>query len=278
MKIPLKNILADHTTDGILYISLENNWVQCTACGHRCKIAPKKEGICKVRFNIDGKLKVPYGYVAGLALDPIEKKPFFHVFPGATTLSFGMLGCDYKCPFCQNWVTSQALRDPEAYSTIEKISSESLVHYALQYNSKIITSTYNEPLITSEWAAEIFRIAKQQQLYTAYVSNGNATEEVLDFLEPYLDFYKVDLKAFRQQTYIRLGGNLKQVLATIQSLYRRNKWIEIVTLVIPGVNDSEEELRDMALFIKSVSTTIPWHVTAYHEAYLMQAREPATSP
>lgn len=276
MKTPLKELLATHTEKGELYKKLEGNKVQCIACGHRCKIEPGNEGTCKVRFNENGILKVPFGYVAGLALDPIEKKPFFHAYPGSATLSFGMLGCDYHCPFCQNWVTSQALRDPEAYADIEEITAEKLVQYAHQYRSNIITSTYNEPLITSEWAVAIFRIAKQEGLITAYVSNGNATEEVLDYLEPWLDLYKVDLKAFQQKTYSQLGGNLKQVLATIQSLHRRQKWIEVVTLVIPGINDSDAELHDIAQFLVSVSPDIPWHVTAYHEAYLMTAREPMT--
>ncbi len=278
MKMALKEILASHTKEGELYTRLPNQWVQCIACGHRCKIAPAKEGTCKVRFNDNGVLRVPSGYVAGLALDPIEKKPFFHAYPGAATLSFGLLGCDFQCPFCQNWVTSQALRDPEAYSEIEEIRAEQIVQIAIQYNSKIITSTYNEPLITSEWAVEIFKIAKQRGMVTAYVSNGNATEEVLDYLDPWLDLYKVDLKAFQQKSYSKMGGNLKQVLSTIQSLYRRNKWIEIVTLVVPGMNDSDDELNDIAHFIVSVSPDIPWHVTAYHESYLMQTQEPITSP
>lgn len=276
MKTSLKDILASHSRKGELYRTLTEGGVQCLACGHKCKIAPQDEGICKVRFNFDGELRVPYGYVAGLALDPIEKKPFFHVYPGSSTLSFGMLGCDYKCPFCQNWVTSQALRDPEAVTHIEEITAEQIVQLALDHHSSIITSTYNEPLITSEWAVEIFKLAKQHSMMTAYVSNGNASEEVLDYLDPWLDFYKVDLKAFTQKFYTQIGGNLKTVLSTIESLVKRGKWVEIVTLVIPGVNDSDGELRDIANFIVSVSPDIPWHVTAYHEAYLMHTAEPTT--
>ncbi|MCX7983785.1 MAG: AmmeMemoRadiSam system radical SAM enzyme [Bacteroidetes bacterium] len=277
MASSLKELITHYSRKGTLFRELPNSMVQCVACGHKCKIAPGNEGICKVRFNRNGTLYVPYGYVAGLALDPIEKKPFFHAFPGSSTLSFGMLGCDLKCPFCQNWGTSQVLRDPDAYSDIETITPEHLIQLAQAYKSNIITSTYNEPLITSEWAVEIFKLAKYHKMITAYVSNGNASEDVLEYLDPWLDLIKIDLKAFHQKFYSEIGGNLKTVLTTIESLYKRGKWIEIVTLIIPGKNDSDSELADIAHFIASVSPTIPWHVTAYHDAYRMQASEPVTS-
>ena len=159
-EVSLKEILANHTKEGKLYNEMPNGWVRCFACGHRCKIPSAKDGICKIRFNRDGKLYVPFGYVSGIALDPIEKKPFFHVYPGSTTLSFGMLGCDYHCPFCQNWVTSQTLRDPHSISSIEEISAEEIVSIAVHQKVPIITSTYNEPLITAEWAVEIVKHAK----------------------------------------------------------------------------------------------------------------------
>jgi pyruvate formate lyase activating enzyme len=266
-----EKILAAHTRQGDLFTSLPGGRVQCYACGHRCKIPPGKEGICKVRFNRDGVLFVPFGYTGGIALDPIEKKPFFHVLPGSKALSFGMLGCDYHCPFCQNWITSQVLQDPQAVSSIEEIRAEEVVGLALRHNAPIVTSTYNEPLITSEWAVEIFKIAKQAGLATSYVSNGNGTEEALDYLAPWIDCYKVDLKAFTQKSYSRMGGVLQNVLETISSLHKRGIWVEIVTLVVPGMNDSAEELTDIAQFIHSVSPDIPWHVTAYHDDYTMKA-------
>ena len=272
----LKNILADHTRQGELYTSLPDARVQCFACGHRCKIPPGKDGICKIRFNREGALFVPFGYTGGIALDPIEKKPFFHAYPGSKALSFGMLGCDYHCPFCQNWITSQALRDPHAVSFIEEIDAEEIVRLALRHNARVVTSTYNEPLITSEWAVEIFKIAKQAGLATSYVSNGNGTVEALDYLTPWIDLYKVDLKAFTQKSYARMGGILQRVLDTILSLHRRKIWVEIVTLVIPGMNDSAEELTDIAQFIHSVSLDIPWHVTAYHEDYTMKTEKEYT--
>jgi pyruvate formate lyase activating enzyme len=275
-EIPIKEILASHTREGKLYAAMPSECVQCFACGHRCKISPEKDGICRIRFNRHGKLYVPFGYVSSIALDPIEKKPFFHAYPGATTLSFGMLGCDYHCPFCQNWTTSQTLRDPHAVSSIEEITPDDIVALAIQHKAPIITSTYNEPLITSEWGVEIFKAAKKAGLITSYVSNGNGTSEVLDYLQPWIDLFKVDLKGFRQKAYQQMGGVLENVLDTIQSLYKRAKWIELVTLIIPGMNDSHEELRDIAKFIFSISPDIPWHVTAYHQDYKMVTEEEVT--
>jgi pyruvate formate lyase activating enzyme len=275
-EVSLKEILASHTKEGELFIKMPDNWVTCFACGHRCKIPPAKDGICKIRFNRDGILYVPFGYVSGIALDPIEKKPFFHAYPGSTALSFGMLGCDYHCSFCQNWMTSQALRDLHAVSSIEEISAEEIVRLALNQKAPVITSTYNEPLITSEWAIEVFKLAKKAGLVTSYVSNGNGTPEVLDYIQPWIDLYKVDLKGFRQKAYQQIGGVLQNVLDTIKSLYERKKWIEVVTLVVPGMNDSDEELADIARFIVSLSPDIPWHVTAYHQDYKMTAEESVT--
>jgi pyruvate formate lyase activating enzyme len=265
----LKDLLSQNTRMGELFSRMPDDWVLCTSCGHRCKIPPGRDGICKVRFNRDGKLYVPWGYAAGVALDPIEKKPFFHAYPGAKTLSFGMLGCDYHCEYCQNWVTSQALRDPEAVSNIQTMTPEQFVDGALRAKAKVVTSTYNEPLITSEWAVEIFRLAKRVGLITSYVSNGNGTQEVLEYLRPWVDLYKVDLKGFNQKSYSQLGGVLQNVLRTIQTLHHMGTWIEIVTLVVPGFNDSDAELREIAGFIAGISPDIPWHVTAFHQDYKM---------
>lgn len=228
--------------------------------------------MCKVRFNDGGKLRVPRGYVAALQCDPVEKKPFFHVRPGALALSFGMLGCDYHCAYCQNWITSQALRDPAAVAPIRSVEPERLVDLALANGAEILVSTYNEPLITSEWAVEVFKVAKACGLLTAFVSNGNATPQVLDYLSPWLDLYKVDLKGFDDRQYRKLGGVLENVLATIRGLRERKIWVEVVTLIVPGMNDSEEELRGIAEFLASVSVDLPWHVTAFHPDYKMADR------
>jgi pyruvate formate lyase activating enzyme len=216
----LRELLAQNTRVGELFDRMTHDWVLCHACGHRCKIPPGREGICKVRFNKEGKLYVPWGYAGGVALDPIEKKPFFHAYPGAKALSFGMLGCDYHCGYCQNWITSQALRDPDAIAGIDLISPESFVDAALRAKAQVVTSTYNEPLITSEWAVEIFKLAKRVGLITSYVSNGNGTPEVLEYLREWVDLYKVDLKGFNQKSYSQLGGVLKNILDTIKTLHK----------------------------------------------------------
>ena len=273
----LHDLLAQHIREGEIYEKMPNSWVRCFACGHECKIAPGRDGICKVRFNKDGVLYVPYGYVGGIQIDPIEKKPFFHALPGSNALSFGMLGCDYHCAYCQNWFTSQAIRDPKATAEPRHVSPEEIVGLALQHNIPVLTSTYNEPLITSEWAVEIFRVAKKYNIKCSYVSNGNGTDKVLEYIRPFVQLYKIDLKSFRQKNYQQLGGRLQAVLDTIQRLKEMEIWLEIVTLVIPGFNDSSEELTDLARFLVSVSPDIPWHVSAFHKDYKMTDPE-NTSP
>ena len=252
----------------------ENGQIRCLACGHRCLIPEGREGVCRVRFVKDGVLHVPFGYVGTTQLDPIEKKPFFHVTPGARAFSFGMLGCDYHCPYCQNWETSQVLHDPDSapYARPQVITAEEIVLLAKLSCATMITSTYNEPLITSEWGIAVFRAAREAGLMTSYVSNGNGTPEVLDAIRPWVDAYKVDLKGMRESAYQKLGGRLWVVLDTIRMLVERKIWLEVVTLVISGFNDSEAELRDAARFLAGVSRDIPWHVTAFHDDYKMTDR------
>jgi pyruvate formate lyase activating enzyme len=269
----LEEILARHAREGELGERLPGGRVRCHACGHRCLIPVGQKGICKVRWNEDGRLMVPAGYVAALQLDPVEKKPFFHAYPGSRALSFGMLGCDYHCAFCQNWLTSQALRDPLAGTPPEAVTAREIADLALQHRARLLTSTYNEPLITSEWAVEVFRAGKARGLVGSYVSNGNATPEVLDYLRPWVDLYKVDLKGFDDRRYRRLGGLLGTVLEAIRLLHARGFWLEVVTLLVPGFNDSDGEVRDLAQFLVSVSPDIPWHVTAFHRDYRMTDRD-----
>ncbi|HXI13872.1 MAG TPA: AmmeMemoRadiSam system radical SAM enzyme [Thermoanaerobaculia bacterium] len=269
----LNETLAARTVEGILYEKLDGEALRCFACGHRCRIQEGKPGVCKVRYNEGGALKVPRGYVGALQVDPIEKKPFFHAYPGSQALSFGMLGCDYKCGYCQNWMTSQALRDPDSGVNPTDIEPSDLVRLAKRYGARVITSTYNEPLITSEWAVEIFREAKAAGLVCSYVSNGNGTPEVLDFIAPWVDLYKIDLKSFTDRGYRMLGGHLEPVLETIKGIRERGIWLEVVTLIVPGFNSSDEELRQMAEFLASVDRDIPWHVTAFHQDYKMTANE-----
>jgi pyruvate formate lyase activating enzyme len=265
----LRDVVSQQVREGVLYEKLDRHRVRCYACGHCCPISDGQPGVCKVRYNRGGKLYVPWGYAAGVQCDPIEKKPFFHAYPGALAYSFGMLGCDLHCSYCQNWVTSQALRDPKAISFPLQATPEMLVQDALRQGARVLVSTYNEPLITSEWAVAVFREAKAAGLITGFVSNGNATPQVLEYLRPWIDLYKVDLKSFDDRHYHQLGGRIGPILDTIRQLHASGVWLEIVTLLIPGFNDSEQELRGLTQFLAAVSPDIPWHVTAFHKDYKM---------
>jgi pyruvate formate lyase activating enzyme len=268
----LREVLDERVceADAALYQKLEHNRVRCFSCGHCCPISEGQAGVCKVRYNRAGTLYVPWGYTAGMQCDPIEKKPFFHAYPGALAYSFGMLGCDLHCGYCQNWVTSQALRDPNAISPPLEVSPEYLVRDALDQGAKVLVSTYNEPLITSEWAVAVFKEAKAAGLLTGYVSNGNATPQVLEYLRPWLDLYKVDLKSFDDRHYHELGGRIGPILDSIRRIHAMGLWLEIVTLLIPGFNDSADEIRRLTEFLAGISPDIPWHVTAFHRDYKMQ--------
>jgi pyruvate formate lyase activating enzyme len=452
----LENLLDSMTTGGVLYDKHADGSLTCYACGHRCLIKPGRRGICQVRYNHDGELRVPWGYVGALQCDPTEKKPFFHVFPGSDTLTFGMLGCDMHCPYCfppgtlvetdrgplpierlflmgqrfvqtptgeaarpaalrtldgsghwrrvvqvfkhaysgeltvirplllpelrctpdhgvlattdpsrplekleasqltrehllavpreyaaatvalapmvgaagkpfrpgrekprpvitpdfflvpvtdlssapyngevynlevegehtylanyalvancQNWVTSQALRDPASAAAgawPRAVSPQQLAQMALKQGAQLVASSYNEPLITSEWAVSVFQQAQAAGLKCAFVSNGNATREVLEYIRPYVSAYKIDLKSMSDRNYRRLGAVLEHVLDGIRMVHELGFWLEIVTLVIPGFNDSEAELKDAAQFLAGLSPDIPWHVTAFHQDYHM---------
>ncbi len=268
----LERVLRALTINGELYTRQADDSVTCYACAHRCLIRPGRAGICKVRFNDGGTLRVPWGYVGALQCDPTEKKPFFHILPGSETLTFGMLGCDLHCSYCQNWVTSQALRDPaseRAGAHPLPVTPQQLVALARQAGAQLIGSSYNEPLITSEWAVEVFREAQRAGLTCVYISNGNATREVLEFIRPYVAGYKIDLKTMSDRHYRQLGAVLQNVLDGIRLVHAMNFWLEVVTLLVPGFNDSDAEVWDAARFLASLSPDIPWHVTAFHPDYKM---------
>ena len=275
----LKDVLSERTREAAseLVETIDRDRIRCHACGHRCPLPDGALGVCKVRFNDGGRLMAPWGYVAGVQCDPVEKKPFFHAYPGALAYSFGMLGCDLHCSYCQNWVTSQALRDPDAVVPPRDTTPASLVQDALRQGAKIVVSTYNEPLITTEWSVAVFKEAREQGLVTGFVSNGNGTPRVLEYLRPHVDLYKVDLKSFDDRRYRELGGRLQPILDTIRWLHREGVWVEIVTLLIPGFNDGDAELRGLTEFVAGVSPDIPWHVTAYHQDYRMSDAPNTTS-
>ncbi len=450
---PLADLLDRHTVlaaPELVYA--EGDRLRCVACGHRCLIGDGLRGICKVRFNDGGQLKVPFGYVAGVQCDPVEKKPFFHVYPGSDALTFGMLGCDLHCSYCfpgdtlvltdrgplsleeafrsaartvrtpdaemalpdslravvasggfrpvravfkhayrgrltvlrpyylpelrctpdhrvyatsdpavvpqpikageltdqhflaiprgsalasaratgalqefparmvetsqnyliplrevssveydgdvynmeveeehnflagfflvsncQNWLTSQALRDENAVAPLRPVTPTQLIDLARRERARLVVSSYNEPLITAEWAVSVFREATAAGLACAFVSNGNATPEVLDFLRPWIVAYKIDLKGFTEAGYRSLGGTLESITRSIRMVHKRGLWLEVVTLIVPGFNDGDDELRRAADFLASVSPDIPWHVTAFHKDYKMTGPD-ATRP
>lgn len=276
---PVRRVLHDLTVNAAeeLIEHEPDGSVRCFACGHRCLVRPGKEGICRVRFNEGGTLRVPFGYVNGIACDPVEKKPFFHFLPGSDIVTFGMLGCDFHCGYCQNWISSQVLRDPNSVGQVYECRPEQVATLAKEQRAPVVASSYNEPLITGEWAVAVFKEAKQRGLRCAMISNGNATPQALDYLQPWIDAYKVDLKSFSDRSYRQLGGVLETVLQTIRSLNDRGIWCEIVTLLVPGFNDAADELKAMAGFLAGVNPLMPWHITAFHPDYKMTEQR-ATRP
>jgi pyruvate formate lyase activating enzyme len=273
----LAEVLAHETREGDLYERLDDGRLRCVACGHRCPLPDGALGVCRVRFNQGNRLIVPWGYVGGVQCDPVEKKPFFHAYPGSLAYSFGMLGCDLHCSYCQNWVTSQALRDPLAIAPPQPTTPRALVEEAVRQRARLVVSTYNEPLITAEWAVAVFREARAAGLATGFVSNGNGTPEALEYLRPWIDVYKVDLKSFDDRRYRELGGRLGPILDTIRRLHAMDVWLEVVTLLIPGFNDSHDEIDRLTTFLAGVSPDIPWHITAFHADYKMQDRRDTTA-
>ena len=267
----LDSLLAEHTMPSApeLVRTERDGTVHCLACGHRCKVRPGRAGVCRVRFNDNGVLRTPSGYVSSVQVDPIEKKPFFHVFPGQNALSFGMLGCNLHCPFCQNWITSQPLRDGRSITRPHFAAPEQLVEVAVARGAPAMVSTYNEPLITCDWAVEVFKPAREHGIVCGFVSNGYATPQALEFIRPYVDLYKIDLKTFSDKQYRRVGGVLDTVLDTIRLAHQMGFWVEVVTLLVPEFNDSDEEMSRIGAFLAGVSVDIPWHVTAFHPDYKM---------
>lgn len=260
-----------------LSVPLPGNAARCAACAHRCLVREGKRGVCRVRHNHGGVLMAPHGYAAGCNADPIEKKPFFHVLPGSLAYSFGMLGCNFHCRYCQNWLSSQTFRDDAALALPRPATAEALVAAARASGAASVISTYNEPLISAEWAFAVFEKARAAGMLCGFVSNGYATPEVLDYLRPVMGLCKVDLKSFSDQTYRRMGGKLAGVLGSIERLLALGCWVEVVTLLVPGLNDSGAELSALTRFLAGLSPDIPWHVTGFHPMYRMEAARATTA-
>jgi len=255
--------------EALLYEKIEDRSVRCYLCSHYCRISNQQFGICGVRQNIDGLL---YTYVyarpCALHIDPIEKKPLYHFFPGSSSFSVATIGCNFRCGFCQNWEISQStIRDGVDLGT-EEVNPEDIVRAAIKNKCKSISYTYTEPTIFFEYALDTAKLAKTEGLYNNFVTNGYMTKECLLMIKPYLDAANVDLKFFKDASYKKnCGGALQPVLNSIRLMHELGIWVEVTTLVVPGENDSEEELTGIAQFIADVDKNMPWHVSRFHPDY-----------
>jgi pyruvate formate lyase activating enzyme len=225
-----------------------------------------------VRFRAGDALRVPFGYVARRHVRAVETNTIFHVAPGALALTFGMLGCDLQCPYCHNWRLSQAMRDPEAGVPPIETSPDALVKDALEAGARAICAAYNEPMVAAEWARAVFAAAKPAGLVTAMVSDGHTTPEALAYMRPVTDVFRVDLKAYDEAQYRALGGRLQPVMDAIREAKRLGFWVEVVTLVVPGFNDDERELRKLADALVEIDPFMPWHLNAFQPRYRMTDR------
>lgn len=262
----------DH--DAMLWEALDGQQVRCELCGHQCVIRAGQYGICRVRRNVDGKLKsLNYSAVCALNVDPIEKKPLFHFLPGTQSLSVAAPGCNFQCEFCQNWQISQSPRNGRGIGG-QAVSPEQIVTAARNYDCKSISYTYTEPTVFFELAYDSGKLAHEQGIKTCFVSNGFLTPRAVETIAPYLDAINVDLKAFRDETYRRImKARLQPVLTALKALVAAGIWVEITTLIVPEMNDSDEELRDIATFIATeLGPAVPWHVSRFHADYKMTDR------
>ncbi|HLC96783.1 MAG TPA: AmmeMemoRadiSam system radical SAM enzyme [Candidatus Nanoarchaeia archaeon] len=271
--------------EAILYEPLENKKIRCTACKWYCEVPEGKAGICSIRYNKEGKLYLlTYGKPCSVAIDPIEKKPLFHFYPGTQILSIGTFGCNFGCEFCQNWTISQTTKEAQRKSPLNQfetimgiinknsddLSPKQVVDICVERNIPSIAFTYNEPTIFSEYAHDIAILAKKKGIKIVYVSSGYETKETMKYMHGLIDAMNIDLKAYNEKTYTKIcKTKLSHVLDTIKEIAKKKIWLEITTLIIPGINDSDKELEDIAEFIYSCNPEMPWHVTAFHPDYKM---------
>jgi len=261
--------------EAMFFETLENNKVRCNLCRHHCVIANGKKGICRVRENQEGILySLVYRKLISDNIDPIEKKPLYHFYPGTTSFSIATVGCNFRCLNCQNYEISQLPKDHEQIIGRD-IAPEKIVEDALSYNCKSISYTYTEPTIFFEYAYEVAKIASSKSIKNVFVTNGYITRGALKEIKPYLHAANIDLKSFSDETYKKIcGAKLEEVLDCIRSYKEMGIWIEVTTLIIPEVNDSISELRHIANFICSVGPEIPWHVSRFYPRYRLIEKPP----
>jgi pyruvate formate lyase activating enzyme len=261
--------------EALLYKKSAENKVSCFLCGHHCLISEGKFGICNVRENKNGVLYThAYGELIAQNIDPIEKKPLYHFFPGSRSFSIAAIGCNFQCGFCQNWQISQAKEAEGLGLRPQEVKPEEVVKQAKRSASTSISYTYTEPTIFFEYAFEIGQLAKKGGLYNVFVTNGYMTEEMIQMIHPYLNAANIDLKSFSDDYYRRIcKGRLGPVLKSIELMKKLNIWIEVTTLVLPGQNDSEEELRKITNFLAGIDPSIPWHISRFYPRYKMEDAE-----
>lgn len=259
------------THSAMLWDALPDGRVRCHLCAFRCILRPSTRGVCRVRENRDGALvTLVYGRAVAEEIDPIEKKPLFHFLPGTASYSIATVGCNFRCQFCQNWEISQIVRDAQLIVRRE-LPPEVVVAKARETGCASIAYTYTEPTIFFEYAYETARLARQAGLRNVFVTNGYETPEAIEAIAPFLDAANVDLKAFSDEYYRRVcGARLQPVLDTLRLMVRLGIWVEVTTLLVPGLNDSEEELRELTSFIAGeLGPDVPWHVSRFFPAYKM---------
>lgn len=261
--------------EALLYEKEEEQHVRCGLCAHRCRIVPGKRGVCGVRENRAGVLfSLVYGTILAENPDPIEKKPLFHVLPGSRSFSIATAGCNFRCDFCQNHDISQMPREEGRIAGRERTPQE-IVELALRSGSRSIAYTYTEPTVYFELAYDTAGIAREKGLANVFVTNGYMTAETLELLAPRLDAANVDLKAFSDDFYRkRCGARVQPVLETQRMMKDLGIWVEVTTLLIPGHNDTDEELRQIAGFIFSLGAETPWHISRFHPQYQMTGTPP----
>jgi pyruvate formate lyase activating enzyme len=254
--------------EAMLYEKLEDNKVHCYLCAHQCRMLPSSFGICGVRQNIEGTLNtLVYGEAIAANIDPIEKKPLYHFLPGTGSYSIATIGCNFKCGFCQNWQISQVSKT-EGITGGRRLMPQEIVQEAKLEDCQSIAYTYTEPTIFFEYAYDTAKLAKEAGLKNVFVTNGYMSKEALETINPYLDAANVDLKSFRDEFYSEIcKGRLQPVLDSIKLMKELGIWVEVTTLVVPGQNDSREELKDIAQFIASTGKEIPWHISRFHPNY-----------
>ncbi|MFH0762898.1 MAG: AmmeMemoRadiSam system radical SAM enzyme [Candidatus Omnitrophota bacterium] len=273
--------------EALLYEKNKDKSARCFLCAHRCVIANNKFGLCGVRQNVGGVLYAhTYARAAAVQIDPVEKKPLYHFIPGHLSFSVAAAGCNFRCGFCQNWQISQASlvkQEQSSSGTVpvlpvlpgETLLPQEIVRLAVENKCRSISYTYTEPTVFFEYALDTAELAKEKGLRNIFVTNGYMTKEALLVIKPYLDAANIDLKFFKESSYKRIcAGALGPVQDSIRLMHELGIWVEITTLIVPGENDSEIELRDIAEFIASINKGIPWHISRFHPMYKFKGKSP----